>query len=355
MNLMSTLGALIAGPLLLGLAHSVIPARKLAVCLGPLAVLLISPQLFYTSSQFSFFLITWFFCAVCFKGLHSMIEAAAVRESATEEPGRFEKTRIWGSVGYILSTLVGGVVLDYLGVSPLGTIGGLLLATLGVVTFKSRAKFSNKLGSKDKGEESIFSFLKRGKAALPVVALFLINTLIWASHSVYYTYYSVYLKQLGFSGATISVAWSIGVIAEVVFFLCFSRYANRFSLVGVLRHAVVFTSLRWLILAYSTNIYLLLIAQVFHLYSFGALYLASVKLTYKLLPDELRDRGQGYLTAFSGGLGSSIGRYTCSLVALSWTVPEMFLACALVAFIALPVTFLVKDSNSGETDLSANS
>ena len=44
------------------------------------------------------------------------------------------------------------------------------------------------------------------------------------SHAVLYTFFSLWLKKVGYSNMEIGLVWSIGVIAEIIFLLIKRKY-----------------------------------------------------------------------------------------------------------------------------------
>ncbi len=341
LSMASTLATLFAGPAFLHIAHRYLGARMLVVSLFLISVGCFAPQLFLHG--FLVILVSWFLCSVSSKGVHSIVDARAVRIAAEGE-FNFERVRIWGSIGFIVATFALGFSLDLFGISSLVIFGSIILLAMGIGTYLCLGKLDSSpahlLVKEPVGEKT------PKRQFLPsVVALLLVNAIIWGSHTPYYVYISVHLSHLGWSGAAISSAWSLGVISEIVLFRYFYLLERRFSLVSILRQAIVATAVRWLIIANFTSITWILLAQVLHLYSFGACYLASVKLIYKLLPDEYRDRGQGFLAAVGSGLGSTFGRILASMVAVSWTIPQMFVASAIASLLAFPLTFLISREN----------
>ena len=53
---------------------------------------------------------------------------------------------------------------------------------------------------------------------LAVLSFFASTFLMVAAHSSLYVYYSLYLSDIGYSKTVIGLMWSLGVVAEIVFF-----------------------------------------------------------------------------------------------------------------------------------------
>ncbi|MFN8392588.1 MAG: MFS transporter [Bdellovibrionota bacterium] len=299
----SNIGTILGAPGFTALAHYAVPARKiLRVCsLGCVALYL--PLL--VTSYFPLLIALWLMFAICWSGCNVCVDTRAIRESLAGRI-RFERVRIWGSIGFIVSLTVLGQAVDRIGVESI-VVFGLLFAgaiALAASPLLPRLAAATGLAAEERSGSSIRSIPGRGCFFMVLVAV----ALCWTSHGALYVYFSIYLRALGWSGSMISVAWDIGVVAEVILFMCFARIAERVSLVRILQTSAALTVLRWLILSSTADPEIILSSQVLHAFSFGSFYLASLKLVHQILPPDFRDRGQGFLSGFGSGLGSLSGR-----------------------------------------------
>lgn len=148
----------------------------------------------------------------------------------------------------------------------------------------------------------------------------------------------------------ISVAWTIGVIAEIAFFAYFRRVEKKVSLEEILTVSLILTVVRWVILASVTNTTVILISQALHAFTFGGVYVASMRLVPKLLPSEQHDRGQGYLVTFGSGLGSLVGRLSAGWGAMFLAsylgVQQLFVFSALLALLAVVAAYSLSTRTS---------
>ena len=141
-----------------------------------------------------------------------------------------------------------------------------------------------------------------------VVALILVCILNQTSHSVYYTFYSIFLEERGYSRDMIGVLWAVGVIAEVLMFMYIHHLQSRLSLERLLTLSMVLTSLRWIMIAYGVeSLAMLMIAQLLHALSFGSYHVAAIQLFNRYCAGSLQGRGQALYSSLSFGLGGAIG------------------------------------------------
>ena len=103
--------------------------------------------------------------------------------------------------------------------------------------------------------------------------------------------------------------------------------------------------LRWLILALRHDTNLILLSQSLHAFTFGGLFLASMKLMHDIMPEHLRDRGQAYIQAVGLGLGCLAGQWYFGFQAEQLNsyqeIPQLYLQSAAFTFIALLLSLIL--------------
>jgi PPP family 3-phenylpropionic acid transporter len=167
-----------------------------------------------------------------------------------------------------------------------------------------------------------------------VIALLLACALQSMSHGAYYTFFTIYLEDHGYSRELAGWMWALGVIAEVLLFMLMRRLLNSFSVCRLFVIALFVTSLRWVIMALAVdNLYLMLLAQLFHAASFGLFHATAIYLTHSLFPGRLQGRGQALYAGMSFGLGGALGHllsgYSWETIGSTWA----FLSSAIIALI----------------------
>lgn len=216
---------------------------------------------------------------------------------------RYERIRAWGSIGFIVFAFLLGLMVDNFGsiYSTWCILGFILLRSIlgiAIVPFiETPVQHSEELRLSD----SIFK--------LPFILLLISTAALFMSHSPVYVYQSLYLRALGWSSTEISVALNLSVFAEVLFFLNFNRLERLMKLENILILSALCTMLRWLMMGLSTNFYVIMLSELLHSFSFGGVFLASIRLSYNYFPEPFKSKSQGILTLFGTGLGSLLGRY----------------------------------------------
>lgn len=242
---------------------------------------------------------------------------------------QYSTIRLWGSIGFIISvTVLPLIIINENGILllPYIILGLLALNGLSSLFVKDTVK---EFQSND--VSGIFETLKKPI----VIALLLACALQSLSHGTYYTFFSIYLEDHGYSRNITGLMWALGVLAEVALFLIVMAKKHLFKQIGVHRlfaFALFITSIRWLVLAlWVDNFTVLLLSQLLHAASFGLFHLTAISLTHQLFPDHLKGRGQALYAGISFGLGGTLGTllsgYTWDSMGSTWT----FLASALIA------------------------
>lgn len=227
-------------------------------------------------------------------------EAVTLRYVKTE-PHRYSQIRLWGSVGFIVSVLGVGQLLDDLTISVLPLIiiallFGIWLMSLCVPDIKSDGHVNVSKG--------LSTILKHPE----VIAFLLVSLLVQLAHAPYYAFYSIYLNHNGYSGSYTGLLWTLGVVAEIVLFIFMQKLLKRISLRVLLLCSLLLSVLRWWLIAhYVTNEFIIIAAQILHAASFGGTHIAAMHLIYHYFGEAHQGKGQAIYTSLSFGLGGVLG------------------------------------------------
>ena len=218
-------------------------------------------------------------------------------ESTHAYPG----IRLWGSIGFIIAVWSLGLVFEYVSITrvPLLILVSLIvvwLASLAVPRETPEPYAGNGAG------------LKYILGSREVLAFFGICFLMLASHGPYYTFYSIYLEDHGYSKAVIGEMWALGVIAEVLVFMFMRRLLGMFRLKTLLISSLLFAAVRWLLIGLLVeNMAWLIFAQVLHAATFGLYHAVAIQYVHKFFKGRIQGRGQALYSSASFGAGMAAG------------------------------------------------
>lgn len=236
----------------------------------------------------------------------------------------YSSIRLWGSVGFIVAVTTLGPVLERFGMDWLPWI---MLALLTAIWINSLLVAEHN-GKSHQGSASLGQVLRKP----PVAALLLASFLLQASHGAYYTFFSIYMEDHGYTRGMIGGLWALGVIAEIAVFLGMSHWLPRFGARALLLAAMVGAVLRWLLIAtLAHSLLAMLVAQILHAATFGLSHAAAMYLIYGLFPGNLRGRGQAFYAAMGLGLGGALGSLMSGYVWTAISPQSAYVAAALLA------------------------
>ena len=241
----------------------------------------------------------------------------------------YGRIRLWGSIGFIVAVLVLGYVLDYAPVRALlwivlGLKAGVLLFTRWIPEPRVVPHHTDDL--------SVWAIVRRPEVAAFLAACFLMA----AAHGVYYTFYSIYLVDHGYSKSAVGMLWALGVVCEVLVFLWMPRLTRRFGLRQILLWSFALATLRFLMIGWGVGVLaVVVLAQTLHAASFGSYHAAAVALTHRYFRGRHQAKGQGLYTSVSFGLGGTLGGwasgYAWESMGPGWAF-SLSAMCALMGF-----------------------
>ncbi len=339
-SLAGTLATIAAPPILQYLAHHWVSERRLYIfCL---IFDVCSFGILSFTTYFWSFLFIWSVFQIFFK-LGVMVDAHAIEASARGRL-KFEHARMWGSVGFTAVSIVLGYTLDLWGTKSI-FIGGILLllglawGSRGLLPVLRNHTYASQQQNREAQAYQAYSYLG-------VSAVLCVHLLSYLAHASLYLYLSLYLAALGWSKTYISMAWSVGVISEILLFLVAPRlfskpkdYARLFCI------SALGGCLRWFLLAHYSHPICIILAQALHSLSFGGIYISGMRLVYFLLPVEKKHKGQGYLQVCGTGIGLALGQYIAGVLAASYLgyqyINGIYNYSCLASAIALGFSFIV--------------
>jgi PPP family 3-phenylpropionic acid transporter len=127
-----------------------------------------------------------------------------------DEPARYSRIRLWGSIGFIVAVMGTGALLDSLPLPSLlwvivGTLIGILIYALAVPEAPAQDRPDEHL--------PVATILRQTRVRALFAACFAMS----AAHGALYVFYSIHLADHHYSKFLVGCLWSLGVLAEIVF------------------------------------------------------------------------------------------------------------------------------------------
>lgn len=242
---------------------------------------------------------------------------------------RYSMIRLWGSLGFIVIVVLMGVLLEKNNTDIVPLVVLICFIFIAVSSFT----VPEKLNAPHTDHSPIWQVIKQ-----PTVLAFLVVCfLMLCSHGPYYTFYTIYLEDLGYSSYMIGVLWAVGVLAEVTVFLVMHRLLPCYGARKLLLVTLLLTSLRWLLIGFfADNLAILFIAQLLHAFSFGVFHSVGISLVHKYFTGSHQGRGQALYSSTSFGAGVAVGTLISGLVWDLWGAGILFAfasCCTLLAML----------------------
>ena len=229
-----------------------------------------------------------------------LAESLTLAHLATTD-GHYSRIRLWGSIGFIVASLFLGYLIDFQGINILLWI---LLIAQAIIFFLSNTIPETQDIQHKTNDLSIWKIIKTPS----VIALLVGCTLMVSAHGVLYNFYSIYLKDHGYSSGTIGWLWAVGVICEILIFMAMPKILQRFSLKAILLMSLFLGVIRFILIGVSPDhLYLLFIAQMFHAATFGSFHAASIEVIAYYFKGRNQTRGQAIYNSVAYGIGGTIG------------------------------------------------
>ena len=229
-----------------------------------------------------------------------LAESLTLAHLATTD-GHYSRIRLWGSIGFIVASLFLGYLIDLQGINILLWV---LLIAQAIIFFLSNTIPETQDIQHKTNDLSIWKIIKTPS----VIALLIGCTLMVSAHGVLYNFYSIYLKDHGYSSGTIGWLWAVGVICEILIFMAMPKILQRYSLKAILLMSLFLGVIRFILIGASPDhLYLLFIAQMFHAATFGSFHAASIEVIAYYFKGRNQTRGQAIYNSVAYGIGGTIG------------------------------------------------
>lgn len=214
---------------------------------------------------------------------------------------RYSSIRLWGSVGFILSVWVIGYTLEGQAIQWLPHV---LLFLFAAIWLSSLVVPEEAAGHMPLDHQPLREVL--GKPA--VVGLLITCFLMQASHAPYYTFYSIYMEDMGYGLSKIGFLWALAVLAEVGAFMVMHRLVPRFGLRRLLMLSLLLATLRWLLIGLLPELTVVMVlAQLLHAASYGIYHAAAIQMIHRFFTGQHQGKGQALYSSLSFGAGGAVG------------------------------------------------
>jgi PPP family 3-phenylpropionic acid transporter len=289
----------IVGPTLWGWVADHTSRRVLVLRMTALGALLAFSGIAFGSNFLQFFVAM--VCLNLFTSAQAPLAEALMLAEMRGDTSRYGRVRLWGSLGFVAAVMEAGVLLDRLGVAALPWLAGAVLLLVLAQTLRIRE------APRADGAHVAPPLLEVMRKPA-VIAFFAQAALMVAAHTSLYAFYSLYLERAGYGKAVTGAMWSLGVLAEVVFFYFQAGVMRRAGVRAMMMASFAVAVLRFAAIGFGPGwLAVLVLAQLLHAFTFAAHHCASITAMQRWFGGALQARGQALFMSIAYGIGGTFG------------------------------------------------
>ena len=298
----SAIGVILAAPSLLMIATTVsigirldaLADRRRGIVLLSVAVLGLNGALAFADGVWTIGLL-WTSGGVLMHALAPAVDALALGVARRDE-GDWARTRLFGSLGFVVAVLGAGALYERMGIE---LFLGVLIAFSVLRLWAARALPTLASAPAEAAEcaarDGSASPLSHPGVLLTLAGAATIN----ASHAFFYGFGLLAWREAGIGETLGGALWSAGIAAEIALMWRFRAIAARFSARACLFACAAAGTLRWTLTAAEPSLAVLFLAQSLHAFTFGLMYLATGTFIARRVAEREAARGQALSATFS--------------------------------------------------------
>lgn len=262
----------------------------------------------------------------------------------------YGRMRLWGSVTFIITNVLGGWALERLGApSIVWMIGALcLLSALAAhtLTASDASASAAQVGTvAPRISLSDVASLARQRSFL----FFLLATgAVQSAHAVFYVFGILHWRANGISAEWAGALWAVSILFEVLLF-AYSRAVLRWiGPVQLIALGCAAAIVRWVIMGLEPSLLALVPLQMAHALTYGASHLGAVHFLARTIPDHQLGTAQAIHAAVAGGIANGLVILSVGPLYESFG-GRAYWAMALVALIGLLACLGIDRRTDGST------
>ena len=237
---------------------------------------------------------------------------------------QYGRVRLWGSLGFIAAATAAGRLVETAGVAAIFPV----VAVVGLLLVFVLLRLPKESGGARPRFRADLTLLLRGR---PIAVFLLTTTFASISAGPFGVYFSIRLKELGMSADLIALAWTTGVVSEVLFLVFAGAIQRRFGLKWMIVAGMIAAGLRWEFVARATGAAALILIQVLHGVAFGVFHAGAIQYVDRLSGPATRNTAQALYTAATWGFGSTLGALLAGWLLPHWGFVNLLHAGAVMS------------------------
>lgn len=220
----------------------------------------------------------------------------------------YGRMRLWGSVTFIITNVLGGWALERLGApSIVWMIGALCLLSALAAHMLTASDASASVAQVGMVAPRI-SLSDVGSLARQRSFLFflLATGAVQSAHAVFYVFGILHWRANGISAEWAGALWAVSILFEVLLF-AYSRAVLRWiGPVQLIALGCAAAIVRWVLMGLDPSLLALVPLQMAHALTYGASHLGAVHFLARTIPDHQLGTAQAIHAAVAGGIANGL-------------------------------------------------
>ncbi|WP_456275356.1 MFS transporter [Bacillus sp. AK128] len=294
----------------------------------------VSGIIFFQFDQFLLFAIFAYFLFFFMAPIGALGESLA-QKTANQLGVPFGSLRMWGSLGFAISSVVTGYVLNYLGVENI-MIPFLFFTAIVLLT----SWWLQDVKGSDKPVQLLdaFKLLKDAR----FITFLLVALTITIAHRANDVYLSLFIKELGGDETLIGWAWFVGVSIEVFVFAISHLWFRKFHELTFIMIAALLYGIRFIGMSFASSPIEIFIYQPLHGIIFAIFFTASFSYVTKIVPEQLQSTGHVLLVSVFFGYSGIIGALAGGSIMEDYGIHTLYLLLGISSLLGLVLLIIYK-------------
>jgi len=243
-------------------------------------------------------IILWTMLVVPFQAVAPVVDAAAYR-MARRTNLDFGAIRVWGTIGFVIATLLAGITLDQFGPNafvPLLLAVSVIraLAACGLPLFRGDEANLRPVHPIDAPISPLIA-VRLGHMWRPWFVMTLIGAaLLHGSHMMQAGFGALLWAEQGVPGWVIGLLWAAAPTAEILAMVYFERITKRYHARDLILLGCVCGTIRWAGLALEPSIGVLIVLQCLHVATVGLTFLGITHFIANWTSEDIAAEAQSF-------------------------------------------------------------
>ncbi|MBN2486427.1 MAG: MFS transporter [Bacteroidales bacterium] len=238
--------------------------------------------------------------SVFYHPLGPLTDALAIQFAQNDKKHSFGSFRLWGSLGWALASVIGGMVFKRIAISYIFGVSALFFLTLSplLITHKRKKIYRPHF------ESFKISGLLSNK---PLFVFILILTFYGIVCSPVNSYLNLYFKELKAGNNIIGYAYAIMAFSELPFFILGNRLLKTLGARSVISIAMIVMVIRLMLYGFAPGIAVSLATGALQGISLSFFLVGAVDYLHKLTPAGRHATSQSIIWTCYSGIGQMLG------------------------------------------------